>query len=136
MIVFTVVGLYANLYVFWLFSWPILLCSCALPWSGYVVAYGCARLLRQSPTDCVTIAIEAGVQNLGVAFAVLLYAFPEPERDLAMVVPIAVALVTDKPLLLIFLARKCMRRKPEHAKKQNPVTPPTVHLEEAKTGVV
>ncbi|PIO59767.1 hypothetical protein TELCIR_18757 [Teladorsagia circumcincta] len=28
-------AIYANYYIFWLITWPIVLCGCALPWLGY-----------------------------------------------------------------------------------------------------
>ncbi|VDN34030.1 unnamed protein product [Cylicostephanus goldi] len=34
MIVISCFAIYANYYIFWLITWPIVLCGCALPWLG------------------------------------------------------------------------------------------------------
>lgn len=43
-------------------------------------------LLRQNYEDRLAIAIEAGIQNTGIAIFVLRYALPQPEADLTTVV--------------------------------------------------
>ncbi|KAH7701593.1 P3 protein-like protein, partial [Aphelenchoides avenae] len=116
---FTVFGIYANLYIIFLFNWRVVLCGCALPWSGYVIAYCVAALFRQKQRERITIAIETGVQNIGIALMMLLFSLDEPEVDLAMVMPFAIVLVTDKPLLVLYFAQKLYRRctRDEKSKK-------------------
>lgn len=43
-------------------------------------------LLQQNYEDRLAIAIEAGIQNTGIAIFVLRYALPQPEADLTTVV--------------------------------------------------
>ncbi|CAD5210399.1 unnamed protein product [Bursaphelenchus okinawaensis] len=105
-IVLTAVGIYANYYIFAFITWRIVLASCLLPWTGYIIAFLFALLMHQNTQNAITIAIETGIQNVGIAFTIMFYTFPEFERDIAMVVPIAVVLVTDKPLFVIWLVKK------------------------------
>ncbi|KAI1720283.1 sodium bile acid symporter family domain-containing protein [Ditylenchus destructor] len=105
MAVFTFFLIYTNMYVISLVSWPIVLSACALPWSGYVIAYFVSLLFCQAYRERITIAIETGVQNTGITFLMLMYSLEEPELDLALVMPIAVILVTDKPLLILYIIR-------------------------------
>lgn len=53
-----------------------------LPWVGYLFGYLVAFVLRQSPADCLTIAIETGIQNTGIAIFLLRFALPQPQADL------------------------------------------------------
>lgn len=43
-------------------------------------------VFRQNYEDRLAIAIEAGIQNTGIAIFVLRYALPQPEADLTTVV--------------------------------------------------
>ncbi|CAD5214851.1 unnamed protein product [Bursaphelenchus xylophilus] len=106
-IVLTSVGIYANYYIFAFINWKIVVASCVLPWSGYIIAFLFAVIMHQNFQNAITIAIETGIQNVGIAFTIMLYTFPEFEKDIAMVIPITVVLVTDKPLFLIWLVKKC-----------------------------
>nr|CAI5842965.1 unnamed protein product [Callosobruchus analis] len=71
-----------NLYLFQLFSWKIILAGMGLPWLGYLAGYICGYILRQPHPDSLTIAIEVGIQNTGIAIFLLRFALPQPEADL------------------------------------------------------
>ncbi|WKX97934.1 hypothetical protein Q1695_013551 [Nippostrongylus brasiliensis] len=64
--VISIFAIYSNYYIFWLLSWPIVLCGCALPWLGYITAFIVATLLRQQFKDALTIAIETGIKNIDI----------------------------------------------------------------------
>uniref|UniRef100_A0A1I8AU12 Ileal sodium/bile acid cotransporter n=1 Tax=Steinernema glaseri TaxID=37863 RepID=A0A1I8AU12_9BILA len=144
----TVFGVYANWYVIYLFRWYIVLAGCALPWSGYVLAYIIALVTRQQHRERITITIETGIQNIGISMIMLLWSLPEPEVDLALVMPLTIILATDKPLMLIWLIRKCFCRngtvvedmyKPEppgDAEKSEEKSAEAVKLEDVKVNSV
>nr|CAH7721583.1 unnamed protein product [Callosobruchus chinensis] len=67
-IIFAIV---TNLYLFQLFSWKIILAGMGLPWIGYLAGYICGYILRQPHPDNLTIAIEVGIQNTGIAIFLL-----------------------------------------------------------------
>lgn len=54
----------------------------ALPWVGYLSGYILGKLFRQNDPDSLTIAIETGIQNTGIAIFLLRFALPQPEADL------------------------------------------------------
>lgn len=64
----------------------ILIAGLLLPWLGYFVGWLISVLMRQNYEDRLAIAIEAGIQNTGIAIFVLRYALPQPEADLTTVV--------------------------------------------------
>lgn len=64
----------------------ILVAGLLLPWFGYFVGWLLSVLFRQNYEDRLAIAIEAGIQNTGIAIFVLRYALPQPEADLTTVV--------------------------------------------------
>ncbi|XP_033754598.1 ileal sodium/bile acid cotransporter-like [Pecten maximus] len=95
------VGIYSNLFIFKLFNPKVILAGCLLPYFGYVIGGIIAFILRQPWVKVKTIAIETGMQNAGVAFIILLYAFPPPDGQLAAVAPAASAVMTPLPLFVL-----------------------------------
>lgn len=81
-----------------------------MPWLGYVLGWALATLLRQSPKDALTIAIETGIQNTGIAIFMLNFTLPQPQADMTSAVPVASSMMTPLPLLAIYLIRKCFCR--------------------------
>ncbi|CAH1185766.1 unnamed protein product [Phyllotreta striolata] len=106
-IVFAIV---TNLYLFKLFSWQIILAGMGIPWVGYLAGYLLAKLMGRNAADCLTIAIEVGTQNTGIAIFLLRMALPEPEGDLTTIAPVAVAVLTPFPLLFIYFVKKIRTR--------------------------
>ncbi|KAJ8946945.1 hypothetical protein NQ314_008744 [Rhamnusium bicolor] len=97
----------------------IIVAGMALPWLGYVAGYLLAKVFNQTPADCITIAIEVGIQNTGIAIFLLRFALPQPQADLTTVAPVAVATLTPFPLLFLFLYKKLQRRLSHSHSKLN-----------------
>ncbi|KAK5645255.1 hypothetical protein RI129_006555 [Pyrocoelia pectoralis] len=106
-IIFAIVS---NLYLFKIFSWQIVVGGMGLPWLGYMLAYILAKIFRQSKEICLTIAVESGIQNTGIAIFLLRFALPQPEADITTVVPVYVATMTPIPLIFLFLYQKISAR--------------------------
>uniref|UniRef100_A0A6P7G2V1 P3 protein-like isoform X2 n=1 Tax=Diabrotica virgifera virgifera TaxID=50390 RepID=A0A6P7G2V1_DIAVI len=102
-IIFAIV---TNAYIFKLFSWQIIVAGMGIPWIGYLAGFLIAKLLRQNPVDSLTVAIEVGIQNTGIAIFLLKFALTQPEADLTTVAPVSVAVLTPFPLLLLFIIKK------------------------------
>ncbi|XP_067641286.1 hepatic sodium/bile acid cotransporter-like [Eurosta solidaginis] len=107
----TIFGCVLNSYMFKLFSVKILIGSCILPWLGYIIGWLIATVLRQPPKDAITIAIETGIQNIGIAIFMLNFTLPQPQADMTSAVPIANSLVTPLPLFLIYFLKLCFCHK-------------------------
>lgn len=65
-----------------------------------------ATIFRQKHEDRLAIAIEAGVQNTGIAIFILRFALGQPQADLTTVIPVSVAIMTPFPLLFYFMYLK------------------------------
>ncbi|VDN43787.1 unnamed protein product, partial [Dibothriocephalus latus] len=74
--------------------------AAALPWIGFLLAGLITFLLRRSRAEVLTIAIETGIQNIGIAILVLIYSMPQPEGDIGAVMALIVALLTPSPLMI------------------------------------
>ncbi|CRL04901.1 CLUMA_CG017952, isoform A [Clunio marinus] len=108
LILFIVIfAIVANLYIFQLFSWQIILAGLGLPWLGYSFGWLSSKLFRQSSPDAIAIAIETGIQNTGIAIFLLTFSLEQPMADLTTVVPVSVAIMTPFPLLTILIIQKC-----------------------------
>lgn len=111
LILFIVIfGIVTNLYLFELFTWKILVAGLGLPWIGYVCGWLAAYVFKQPPSDALAISIETGIQNTGIAIFLLRFSLGQPEADLTTVVPVAVAIMTPVPLLLMYIYHKCSAR--------------------------
>uniref|UniRef100_A0A2R5LBU5 Putative sodium-bile acid cotransporter n=1 Tax=Ornithodoros turicata TaxID=34597 RepID=A0A2R5LBU5_9ACAR len=115
-------GTYANLYMFSLFSWRVMLAAAATVWSGFLVGAVASRICGLPWTDVLAVSIETGVQNTGIAIVLLGFSLPQPESDIASVVPVAASLVTPVPLIFVAIGRKVYTRccgDKEAAKRKN-----------------
>ncbi len=130
---FLVFGSIVNIYLFQYVDLKIALTAPLLPWFGYILGGIAAWLLKQDWKRVKTIGIETGmkfqfeiskkknfcffpgIQNIGVAFMVLLYSFPAPQNTQATVVPLIVAYLTAQPFYIVLLCRvirrKCFNKK-------------------------
>lgn len=118
-IIFTALGVFVYYHIFLMITIPILIASCILPWSGYIVAFFLSKLCKLPLADAITISIETGIQNVGLAIMMLMYSFKEPELDIAMVAPVVVILATDKPLVIIWLVKKFIKNYKEKKETKN-----------------
>jgi sodium/bile acid cotransporter 3/5 len=114
MIIFIILfGTYANLYMFRLMSWRIILAASINVWSGFMVGLIASTSFRQPLVDRIAIAIETGVQNTGVSIVLLRFALSQPDADLASVVPVAASVMTPIPLTIVYIIiklRNCFNR--------------------------
>lgn len=86
----------------------VLLSAISLVLLGYAFGGVASLLLRQPWQDALAVAIETGVQNTGIAIFVLRVTLDQPEADINTVVPVAVAVMTPFPLLLLWLLQRCV----------------------------
>ncbi|CAC5393304.1 SLC10A3_5 [Mytilus coruscus] len=114
--VFTV-GVYANLYIFKVMT-PVVLISGALaPYLGFAFGAIVAFIARQSKKNILTIAIETGIQNTGIAIVLLKVSLPAPDSDISITPPITSAIFTPIPMviaIIIHMIRKRMQKKTLH----------------------
>ncbi|KAL5103853.1 Solute carrier family 10 member 6 [Taenia crassiceps] len=85
-----------------IFIFSIIGFAAALPWIGFLLAALFAFLCRRSRAEILTISIETGIQNNGIAILVLLYSMPQPEGDIGAVMPLVVGFLTPLPLMLAY----------------------------------
>jgi len=93
---------FTNWYLFRLFTWQIMLGGLLLPLLGYTLGACLAWTLRQPPEDMLAIAVETGIQNTGISIFMLQFCLGQPAADLTTVVPVAVAVMSPVPLLLLY----------------------------------
>lgn len=59
----------------------IVVAGLSLPWLGYLAGWLIAKVLRQDTKDRLAIAIEAGIQNTGIAIFILRFALGQVRYD-------------------------------------------------------
>lgn len=60
----------------------IVVAGLGLPWLGYAFGYLLAVIFKRKHADCLTIAIETGIQNTGISIYLLRFTLLQPEADL------------------------------------------------------
>lgn len=75
---------------------------------GYAFGGTAAAIMRQSWSDALTIAVETGIQNTGIAIFILRVTLDQPEADINTVVPVAVAIMTPIPLVTLWVLQKAV----------------------------
>ncbi|KAK3086789.1 hypothetical protein FSP39_023470 [Pinctada imbricata] len=117
------VGIYTNLYIFKLFNPRIIFAGCLLPYIGYILSGLACLIFRQEWTKTKTIAIETGIQNVGIAMLLMMVAFPPPDGELAAIAPIASGVMTPLPLFVItiiyMIYKRCNKHKYKEVSKEN-----------------
>ena len=63
---FLALALFTKFYTFKLFSWYHWIAGPLIPWSGYIIGGSVSWIARRPWNQCKTIAIETGIQNVGV----------------------------------------------------------------------
>ncbi len=107
---FVTMVLYTKYYSFQLLALRQWIFSPLIPWCGYVfgglVTYLCRRPMKQ----VYTIGIETGFQNVGVAFLIVLFNFPSPEYDYAILPLVSISFISIVPLMIIAAVVSIVRR--------------------------
>lgn len=80
-----------------------------IPWTGYAVSFVLANVFRLPWKQVKTVGIETGIQNVGIAFLIILTNFPSPEAEYAFLPLVAVALFTGFPLYIVYIIRQLVR---------------------------
>ncbi|GFO16271.1 Ileal sodium/bile acid cotransporter [Plakobranchus ocellatus] len=108
------VGVYANVYVFYLMSPLVLLASALLPYVGFFLGGLAGFATCQDRHIITTIAVETGIQNIGVPIVLIRLSLTGPERDTGIVAPVASSILTPVPLLIALIivhGRKWLRQR-------------------------
>lgn len=111
------VGLYANRFVFSLFTWQVVLAGVGIAWGGYCFGALMAWLFRLNNSQIVAVSIETAFQNPAVAFVLLLLSLPQPDADLASVPVIAQLMLTGLPMWALLVLTRIYRKVKDTCKK-------------------
>jgi len=83
-------------------TWQILFVSAATPYFAFILAFILAFFFsRFSVKIALTIMIETGIQNITFAFFIITATLPEPDGDVACVIPLLVIFFTYGPILFV-----------------------------------
>ena len=106
-------------YVFTLIHWKQWATAPFVPWLGFIIGASIAAVFKLPMKQVVTIALETGIQNVGVAFLIITYNFPSPEADYAILPLISVSFLTTIPLWFVLLGLTIRNRL--KAKKESTI---------------
>lgn len=123
MIVVMTLSLYSNWFIFQMITGVYVLAGCMLPYIGFVIGGLVAWAFRQPRERVITISLETGMQNIGIAFLLLLVSFPPPIGDIAAVAPMASGMMTPWAPFLVFILltiykKCCGKYEPVNADEQ------------------
>ena len=96
-------GIYVNIYAldFVLDNWRVPLCAALLPYIGTFLSGLIAHLVGQPWYRVKTVAIETALQNTAQTLFMLRYTLPQPEADIASVMPLVGTVFAPLPLIIM-----------------------------------
>ncbi len=109
-LVVSCMGFATNMYIFKLFTPTLFLAGCLLPYIGFIAGGAVAALLRQPWYRVKTIAIETGIQNVGITMMIVKLTLPQPDADLSLVAPVVILTCTPIPLIILVCIREIRLR--------------------------
>lgn len=80
--------------------------SAVLPYLGFLLGGLVAFAAHLNQKHILTVAVETGIQNTGIAIVLLLLSLDHPESDISIVAPITSALFTPIPLWIAIGVRQ------------------------------
>jgi sodium/bile acid cotransporter 3/5 len=111
--------LIAKYYVLRLVTWQQWVTGPLIPWSGFLLGGFVSWLFKRPPKQIYTITIETGMQNVGIAYMIVMLNFPSPESDYALLPLVAISCITTLPLWLILIVKTAHRKVNEYLLKRN-----------------
>jgi len=99
-------------------TWQVLFVSAATPYVAFALSFVLAFFFsRFSVKVALTIMVETGIQNITFAFFIIVATLPQPDGDIASVVPLLVIFFTYGPIFFIaFPIVAIHRRMTRHTK--------------------
>ncbi|CAF1343562.1 unnamed protein product [Adineta steineri] len=129
LIFFLVFGTIVNWYLLTMIDLYTALTAPLLPYLGFFLGALFAWICRLDWIHIKTVGIEAGIQNTGIAFMIILYSFPQPYATQAIVVPLVVAFLTTKPFWLVYVIRRQIIKYKERKELENSKEKPILNNE-------
>ena len=106
----TALFMYVYWFLFKMLTVVIVVAGCCLPYIGFLVGGALSAVCCQSWNTIVTIGIETGIQNIGIAFIILTNSLPHPEMEMSMVGPTVACIVMPVPLCIAVDVQEVRRR--------------------------
>ena len=111
-------GVYANLYIFRLFTWQIVIAGTCLPYFGYISGGLIAFAFRMPRSSIIAICLETGIQNTGIAILLMKLSLPQPDADLSIIGPVVISMFTPAPLFVVIAiieVKRCLDKRRKKA---------------------
>ncbi|PRD30581.1 UNVERIFIED_CONTAM: Sodium/bile acid cotransporter 5 [Trichonephila clavipes] len=121
-----VVGLYANSFVFKLFTWQVVLAGISIAWGGYCFGALMAWLFRLDKAQIMAVSIETAFQNPAVAFVMLILSLPQPEADLSSVPVIAQLMLTGLPMWALLILTRAYKKMKLYCEEEQQIEKPEI----------
>ncbi|CAF2793698.1 unnamed protein product [Rotaria sp. Silwood2] len=107
---FIIFSLVVNWYLFKMVDLHTALTAPLLPFTGFLLGATLAWICRVEWAHVKTVGIEAGIQNVSIAFMIIMHSFPQPYATQGIIVPMIVALLTTPPFWIILIIRNQIRK--------------------------
>ncbi|GIX81473.1 p3 protein [Caerostris darwini] len=101
---------YVNRFVFYLFTWRVVVAGLSIAWGGYCFGALVSWLFRLERAQIIAISIETAFQNPAVAFVLLLLTLPQPGADLSSVPVVAQLMLTGIPMWILLIYTRIRRK--------------------------
>lgn len=99
-------------------TWQVLFTSAATPYIAFALSFVLAFFFSKfSVKVALTIMVETGIQNITFSFFIIVATLPQPDGDIASVVPLLIIFFTYGPIFfIVFPVIAIQRRLTRHRK--------------------
>lgn len=105
-IIIIILGSIAYWELLLMLTWRIVIAASLNVWIGFLAGCLVSVAFRFPKEDVISVAVETGIQNTGIAYILLNYSLTPPANELASVVPVAASIITPLPLFIIYCFQK------------------------------
>ena len=117
-------AIWANLYVFRLFTWQLCVAGACLPYLGFILGGFIAYITCRPRSHISAICLETGIQNTGIAVLLMKLSLPQPDADMSIVGPVMVSMLTPIPLGFLIAIVEFKRCRKSRQKRQQELLEP------------
>ncbi|XP_023211375.1 ileal sodium/bile acid cotransporter-like [Centruroides sculpturatus] len=75
-------------HIFDIVLWKVIVTAGVFPITGFLIGYSIAIISRMSKSACMAIAVESGIQNVSVAYSIIVLSFDTTKNDSILLFPL------------------------------------------------
>ncbi|XP_067126687.1 ileal sodium/bile acid cotransporter-like [Centruroides vittatus] len=97
-------------HMFDIVSWKVIVTAAVFPITGFLIGYSIAIISRMSKSVCMAIAIESGIQNVTVAYSIIVLSFDTTKNSSILLFPVFYGISEMVNYFLLYIIYRVIRK--------------------------